>query len=115
MLDEVKLGDDARADLSKLPRPALLEAFAELGKIKANPFVGGRLAVHPLVGDLSDCWKLPFGGSVGSRTRYRIVYQLTPNDASPRRANVVVIGPRANLAVYYEAVRRLDRDARSES
>lgn len=71
--------------------------------------LGERLEAHPLTGDLSDCRKHPFGVSVGSRTRYRIVYQLVPDDESPRRALVIV--KRASLAVYHEAVRRLDRFA----
>jgi hypothetical protein len=73
------------------------------------PELGSPLGMHPIVGDLSDCRKIPFGVAASAPTRFRIVYRLRPTDAAPAYAEVIVIGRRADLSVYLEAVRRLGR------
>lgn len=104
MAVEVRIDEQPYADLGRLDPALLAECFGELAKVKLDPFHGDPLGDHPEVGDLTGCRKVYFDGR-----RRRIVYQLRPDEEKPKEAYVVCIGRRANLAVYYEAARRLGR------
>jgi hypothetical protein len=101
---EVKIETEALSDLGNLTPTLLAEAYALLVKLKAAPTLGQPLGEHPEIGDLSDCRKLYFNGS-----RHRVIYQLQPDDANPRRVRVLAVGRRANLLVYRSAMQRLGR------
>lgn len=100
----VKVGEHARADLGRLDQRLLEEAFGLLVRLTESPRLGRPLEEHGDVGDLSDCRKIYF-----NETRHRIVYRLVPSDEAPSAVEVIAVGPRADLRVYYDAVRRLGR------
>jgi mRNA interferase RelE/StbE len=80
------------------------EALSLIVRLRKEPRLGLKLEERPGTGDLSDCRKLYFDGA-----RHRIVYRLLPNERRPQTVDVIAVGPRARLAVYVEAVRRLER------
>jgi ParE toxin of type II toxin-antitoxin system, parDE len=100
----VKLGEHVKADLAALSQPLLLEAFQLMATLADKPLKGRELDWHPEVGDLSDCRKLYF-----NKAQHRVIYHVTPNEQNPTAVRVIVVGRRANLAVYYEAAKRLGR------
>ena len=100
----VKVGADVKADLSGLDTTLLVEAFGHMASLKDEPLLGQRLGDHPDVGDLSDCRKIYF-----DKARRRVVYRLVPDESEPKAVEIIVVGHRADLHVYYEAVRRLGR------
>ena len=101
-----ELSDDFKAIGDDATKWEVMRALAAL---KTSPRCGQRLWKHTKTGDLSDCRKIyiPTRG----RPTHRIVYRLLPSDASPERADVIVIGAKADdsLAVYLEALARLER------
>jgi hypothetical protein len=106
----VTLRREITADFQALPNDALRrEALIRLTSLKDNPFRGRRLRAHPSLGDLSDCRKLYFDERPNVSPRYRIVYRVLPDEASPKSVDVVIIGPRASATVYLRAVTRLGR------
>jgi hypothetical protein len=95
----------AREDLRNLGSHALkLEAAKFLLELERAPLFGEKLGNHAETGDLSDCRKIYF-----DKARHRIVYRVLPNEKKPETVEVIVIGPRAELEVYTEAIRRLGR------
>jgi hypothetical protein len=78
-------------------------------RLETEPRFGLALVDHPLWGDLSDCRKIYLDETHARRPRWRIVYKLLPNDAEPETAEVIIIGPRADDAVYREVMARLGR------
>jgi hypothetical protein len=104
---ELQIRPEAEQDMRDLGSAALqLEAAKLLLRLEQDPrFRGLPLDVHPTVGDLSDCRKLLFNNA-----RHRIVFRLLRGKNNSTIADIIAIGPRANLAVYEQAVRRLGRD-----
>jgi mRNA interferase RelE/StbE len=102
---EVKARPEVSDDLRNLGSNALrLEAFGFLIELETNPLFGLKLDVREGVGDLSDCRKIYF-----DKARHRIVYRVLPDERNPASVDVIVIGPREELDVYTEAIRRLGR------
>jgi hypothetical protein len=102
---EVTFHPQARGDLKNLgSNPLRLEAAKFLLQLERAPLFGEKLGEHAEVGDLSDCRKIYF-----DKARHRIVYRVLPNERRPQRVEVIVIGPRAELEAYTEAIRRLGR------
>jgi hypothetical protein len=101
----VKLGDDVKADLASLSPRLLEEAFGLMARLRSTPLLGIELGHHPTVGNLAGCRKLYF-----NEARHRIVYRVAPNETKPTSVEIIVVGARANLAVYYEAAKRLGRE-----
>jgi len=98
--------DDYRA----LPTNALkLMATKYLLQLVEHPRLGLALKDHPLWGDLSDCRKIFLDETHTADPRWRIIYRLLPNDDNPEVADVIIIGPREDDAVYYEVMSRLER------
>lgn len=107
---EVTVGPAARADYAALPTDALrMESLRYLARLKTSPFLGLRLTDHPTLGDLSDCRKIYLDEQHDVSPRYRIVYQLQPDEMNPRVADIVCIGRRVNAEVYLESLSRLGR------
>ena len=93
------------ADLADLGSAALQrEALGYMKRLRREPLLGRPLGKQALTGDLSDCRKIFFNGA-----EHRIVYRLLPDERKPQEVYVIVVGPRAGLVVYKEAVRRLGR------
>lgn len=78
-----------------------------LTDLRAGRLDGARLEDR-VAGDLSDCRKLYIGVSGGNPT-HRVVYRLLAG--SIEIVEVIVVGPRDDLAVYWEALARLGRQA----
>jgi mRNA-degrading endonuclease RelE of RelBE toxin-antitoxin system len=105
MAIEVRFHAQARDDLRNLGSGALkLEAAKFLLVLERAPLFGEQLGEHAETGDLSDCRKIYF-----DKARHRIVYRVLPNEKRPKSVEVIVIGARAELEVYTEAIRRLGR------
>jgi hypothetical protein len=98
---------EAQQEIRGLGSNALkLEVAMLLIRLENDPYLGRPLGNLPGVGDLSDCMKI----FVDER-RYRIIYRLLPESENPTHADVIIVGKRAQLEVYIEAVKRLGRDA----
>ena len=100
----VRLGEDAKADLRGLSQPLVVEAFNLMVSLKDAPLLGQTLGEHPDVGDLSDCRKVFF-----NHARHRVIYGVSPDEQNAKAVEIIAVGPRANLKVYYDAARRLGR------
>jgi hypothetical protein len=101
---EVKIEAEAQADLGHLTPDLLQEAFGLIVRLKNEPLLGQKLGSHPETGDLTGCRKLYF-----DEARHRVIYQVLPDDASPRKVRVIAVGRRANMRVYHQAATRLGR------
>jgi hypothetical protein len=64
---------------------------------------------RPVWGDLSDCRKIYLDESHYADPRWRIIYRLLPDETNPEVADVMIIGPREDDAVYREVMARLER------
>ncbi len=96
-------------DLKALPtRELRILAMTLLLEIEAGRVTGKPLDARAHTGDLSDCFKLYFDHPQGDRPAFRIVYRLNP-DSSPDAARIqaVAVGKRQSLAVYQQAVNRI--------
>ena len=80
-----------------------------LVQLETRPDFGLPLTDHPIWGDLSDCRKIYLDETHQSDPRWRIIYRLLPDETSPTTADVIIIGPREDDAVYKEVMSRLDR------
>ncbi len=78
-------------------------------RLEENPRLGRTLKDHPVWGDLSDHRKIYLDERHDVDPRWRIIYKLLPNDENPEVADVVIIGPREDDAVYREVMARLGR------
>lgn len=78
-------------------------------KLESKPYYGKKLKDHPIWGDLSDFWKIYLDETHTADPRWRIIYTLLPDEKKPEIADVVIIGPREDDAVYIEVMSRLGR------
>jgi hypothetical protein len=103
---EVKARLEVSQDMRNLGSNELrLEAAKYLLILETTPLYGVKLEKHAEVGDLSDCRKIYF-----DKARHRIVYRVLPDEQQPDEVDVMAIGPRAELEVYTEAIRRMGRE-----
>lgn len=109
MTVEVTFWPAVREDFRVLPPAAQLMAKKHLARLEREPRFGTPLKDHLIWGDLSDCWKIFLDESHTADPRWRIIYRLLPDDTNPEVADVMIIGPRDDDAVYYEVMRRLGR------
>lgn len=99
-------------DVYDLPTLALRKRAMELLASVAN----GELHGMPLdrrvaTGDLSDCRKLYFDEDPrNQKPNYRLVYRLTPDEATAVAVQAVAVGERFELDAYLRAQRNLGRD-----
>jgi hypothetical protein len=92
-------------DIANLPtRELQREALQMIAEIRKHPFRSQPLDDRANTGDLSDCRKKFFDNA-----RYRVIYRLLPDEQNPTTADIIVVGSRAFLEVYDEAVKRLGR------
>ena len=101
-----EVDDDLRALASDELRQ---EALRLLVRLRDEPDLGLRLGKRRDTGDLRGCRKLYF-----DEDRHRVVYRLLPTEKQPETVDVIAVGPRAEMEVYVEAVRRLEHGAREE-
>lgn len=80
-----------------------------LVRLEREPYLGRPLIDHPIWGDLSDCRKIFLDETHEADPRWRIIYRLLPDEETPNVADVIIIGPREDDAVYYEVMSRLQR------
>lgn len=107
---EVTFWPQVSEDFRRLPTDALRwMAKKHLVRLESEPYFGRELTDHPLWGDLSDCRKIYLDESHERDPRWRIVYRLLPDETNPTTADVIIIGPREDDAVYREVMERLDR------
>jgi hypothetical protein len=85
-------------------------ALRYLIRLKKHPKLELRLEDHPRLGDLSDCRKIYFDERDDVPPRWRIVYRLVPNEASPTSIEIISIRQRSHADAYVFAVRRLGRE-----
>jgi hypothetical protein len=95
-LDGVK--DEIRA---LTPNSLQLECMNQLRRARRGVF-GLPLGPHPQTGDLTGCRKIYFGD-----TKWRIVVRYRPTERRVQVVEVIAVGPREAMDVYYTAVERL--------
>ncbi len=107
---EVTLWPQVSEDFRALPSDALRwMAMKHLVRLEKEPRFGTKLLDHPVWGDLSDCRKIFLDESHDADPRWRIIYRLLPNEQKPTFAEVLIIGPRVDDAVYVAVMDRLQR------
>ena len=84
-------------------------AKKHLVRLEREPDFGLPLADHPLWGNLADCRKIFLDETHERDPRWRIVYRLLPDEATPEIADVIIIGSREDDEVYVEVMQRLGR------
>ena len=113
MTVEVELWPQVTEDFRELPTDKLRwEAMRYLMQLRDKPFLGQPLFNHPVLGDLSDCRKIFLDETHDADPRWRIIYRLLPSEQNPVTADVIIIGPREDDAVYHEVMARLERPTR---
>ena len=109
----VQLSDEAKKDISLVPKEYLKDLKIQLKKLSKDVLLGKRL--YALDGrDLSTCRKIYFGD-----TKYRIVYRvigdvcevLEIDEVFSPIADIVAIGKRENKEVYKVAFERITDDS----
>ncbi len=82
-------------------------------EIDKNLEFGPLLEVRGSTGDLRGCRKVYVDKVTPEKPRFRIVYWCSPDERRPRRARILAVGPRKDLAVYTSAARRYNPDRAS--
>ncbi len=110
MAVEVVLWPQVHDDFRALPSDALRwEALRYFVRLRNEPRLGLSLTDHPVWGNLSDCRKIFLDETHERNPRWRIVYRLLPSDSTPATAEIIIVGPRRDDAVYREVMARLER------
>lgn len=110
MTVEVTFWPQVSEDFRSLPSDALrLMAMKHFIRLERQPLFGRELINHPIWGDLSDCRKIYLDETHTADPRWRIIYRVLPNEVTPERADVIIIGPREDDAVYRAVMSRLGR------
>lgn len=86
-------------------------ALTALDDIAYHRQRGKVLGRRNISGDLSGLYRIRFDAPGQRPQRFRIVYRLTPAE-QPTTVEVVALGPRADHAIYREAVARTVPDPR---
>lgn len=111
MTVEVTLWPQVHDDFRALPSDTLrLEALRYIVRLRDQPYFGQPLRSDPVLGDLGDCRKIYLDETHDTDPRWRIVYRvLTDDEREPTAVEVLIVGEREDLSVYFEALRRLGR------
>lgn len=97
-------------DINSLPSLALQQVAVNfIIKLVRGEIRGTRLEDNEFVGNLSDCYKLYFDLTPSDGPRYRIIFRYLPIPDKPEILELIAIGKREDLFVYYEAIKRLGR------
>ena len=108
---ELRYWPEVVGDFKALPSFALQAmAMKHLVGLEKRHNYGTPLTDHPIWGDLSDCWKIYLDESHDADPRWRIIYRLRPDTEAPEIAEILIIGPRADDAVYVHVMTRLGRE-----
>lgn len=117
----VILRDEAKADLASLqrlerdadendvPDGIVKKIFEYLVAIGNRKIAGIPLEDLPPVGNLSDCRKVYVDIEKDMSPRFRIVFRRMPTDTTPEWIDVIAIGKRDRMWVYFETAQRLER------
>jgi len=111
---EVTFWPQVSEDFRALPTDKLRwMAMQYFVRLEQKPDLGRPLQDHPIWGDLSDCRKIYLDETHQTDPRWRIIYKLLPDERHPKVADVIIIGPREDDAVYREVMSRLARPLRA--
>jgi mRNA interferase RelE/StbE len=99
-LSKVLLIEEARDDFRLLDRGRQLKVAKLLKQLESNPYKGEHLGNKAGI-DLSGYYKL-----YADKKKIRIVYTILEKEIVVK---VIAIGPRKEMIVYYEAIRRLGK------
>ncbi len=106
----IKSQEWIQEDIKSLPTLELQQvAINFITKLARGEVRGTRLETKNHVGDLSDCHKLYFDLTPSDGPRYRIIFRYLPIPDKPEILELIAIGKREDLFVYYEAIKRLGR------
>jgi len=94
----VLLIEEAREDFRRLDRGRQIKVAKLLKQLESNPYKGEHLGNKAGI-DLTGYYKL-----VADKKKIRIVYTVLEKEIVVR---VIAIGPRREMVVYHEALRRL--------
>ena len=94
----VLLISEAREDFRRLDRGRQIKVAKLLKQLESNPYKGEHLGNKAGI-DLTGYYKL-----VADKKKIRIVYTVLEKEIVVR---VIAIGPRREMVVYHEALRRL--------
>ena len=97
-LYRVLLIEEARDDFRRLDRGRQLQVAKLLKQLESNPYKGEHLGRKAGI-DLTGYYKL-----YADRKRIRVVYAVLEKEVIVK---VIAIGPRKEMIVYHEAIRRL--------
>jgi mRNA interferase RelE/StbE len=96
----VLLIDEARDDFRRLDRGRQIQVAKLLKQLESNPYKGEHLGNKAGI-DLTGYYKL-----YADKKKIRIVYAVLESEVIVK---VIAIGPRREMIVYYEALRRLHK------
>jgi mRNA interferase RelE/StbE len=97
----VLLIEEAREDFRRLDRGRQIQVAKLLKQLETNPYKGEHLGNKTGI-DLTGYYKLYV-----DKKKIRIVYTVMEREILVK---VIAIGPRREMIVYYEAVRRLRKN-----
>ncbi len=104
-LFRVLLIEEAREDFCRLDRGVQIQVAKLLKQLESNPYKGEHLGNKAGI-DLTGCYKL-----YANKKKVRIVYSVLENEVIVK---VIAIGPRQEMIVYYESMRRLRKGKQSK-
>jgi mRNA interferase RelE/StbE len=99
-LYSVLLIEEARKDFRRLDRGRQVQVAKLLKQLESNPYKGEHLGNRAGI-DLTGYYKL-----YADKKKIRIVYTVLETAIVVK---VIAIGPRKEMIVYYEAIRRLHK------
>jgi mRNA interferase RelE/StbE len=97
-LYKVLLIEEARGDFRRLDRGRQVQVAKLLKQLESNPYKGEHLGNKAGI-DLTGYYKL-----YADKKRIRVVYTVLESEVIVK---VIAIGPRREMIVYHEAIRRL--------
>ena len=99
-LFRVLLIEEAREDFRRLDRGVQVQVAKLLKQLESNPYKGEHLGNKAGI-DLTGYYKL-----YADKKKIRIVYTVLEKEIVVK---VIAIGPRQEMIVYHEAIRRLQK------
>jgi len=101
----VLLIEEAREDFRRLDRRVQIQVAKLLKQLESNPYKGEHLGNKAGI-DLTGYYKL-----YADKKKIRIVYTVLEKEIVVK---VIAIGPRQEMIVYHEAIRRLHKRKQSK-